>query len=239
VHLEINMAYRHELKYMINQGDLTLMRLRLRSFMKHDEHAGVNGMYTIRSLYFDDIYNSAYNEKYMGVLDRQKYRIRIYNQSDEVIHLERKIKWNDDVHKEVASITREEVHEIMSGNFDGLIKSTHPLRHVFYHECRAKIMRPRVIIDYEREPFIMDAGNVRITFDTNLRVGMGRLDIFDDNLVTIPLLEPCQAVLEVKFTEFLPNLIRSILPPKAAEFIAVSKYIMGCDKTINKRLSNY
>lgn len=63
--------------------------MRLNIALKKDPHAGKNG-YMIRSLYFDDYWMSAYQEKSMGVLDRKKYRIRIYNYSDATIKLERK-----------------------------------------------------------------------------------------------------------------------------------------------------
>lgn len=48
---------------------------------------------------------------------------------------------------------------------------------------------------------------------------------------TLPVLEPGKLVLEVKFTEFLPQLVRDLLPPRAQELTAVSKYVLCCDKT--------
>ena len=35
----------------------------------------------------------------------------------------------------------------------------------------------------------------------------------------------------VKFTEMLPQIVRDILPPHAAEFTAVSKYVLCYEKT--------
>ena len=60
--------------------------------LTRDKHARAGG-YTIRSLYFDDYCNSAYEEKDAGILMRKKYRVRIYNGSDKVIKLERKKKY--------------------------------------------------------------------------------------------------------------------------------------------------
>jgi hypothetical protein len=45
-------------------------------------------------------------------------------------------------------------------------------------------------------------------------------------------------IMEVKFTEFLPDMIRNILPTEAAEYTAVSKYILACDKTMHRRFSH-
>ena len=93
------------------------------------------------------------------------------------------------------------------------------------------MLRPRVIVDYDREPWVLDAGTVRITFDQQIRAATGSWDLFDRTLPTLPVLEPGELVMEVKFTEFLPQIIRSLLPPKAQELTAVSKYVLCCDKT--------
>ena len=62
-------------------------------------------------------------------------------------------------------------------------------------------MRPRTIVDYDREPCIMDEGTVRVTFDRDVRAAIGSFDIFDPTLPTLPVLEPGKLVMEVKFTE--------------------------------------
>lgn len=84
-------AYRHELKYLISYADKAELAVRLAPVLHLDPHA-TNGGYFIRSLYFDDYWNTAYEEKDAGVLLRKKYRIRIYNCSDRSIKLERKKK---------------------------------------------------------------------------------------------------------------------------------------------------
>ena len=91
-------------------------------------------------------------------------------------------------------------------------------------------MRPRTIVDYEREPWIMDEGTVRITFDTDVRAAVGSYDIFDSTLPALSVLEPGKLIMEVKFTEMLPQILRNLLPPQAAEFTAVSKYVLCYEK---------
>lgn len=233
------MLYRHELKYLINYADYAVIRMRLGALMRKDEHVNADGVYTIRSLYFDDFYNTAYNDKYSGVPDRQKYRIRIYNQSDNVINLERKIKRGSYVYKQTANLTRCQAHEIVMGNYDCLRECDNPLHKVFYHECRSKMMRPRAIIDYEREPYVMDAGTVRITFDQHVRVGVDGWDIFNGKMAMVEAIDPRYLVMEVKFSQFLPTIVQRMLPQKATEFTAVSKYILGCDKTLYKKIMDF
>jgi hypothetical protein len=224
---------------MINYQDYALIKLRLKSLLSVDAHADSDDSYSVRSLYFDDYYNHAYYDKYSGVLNRSKYRIRIYNHSDRTINLERKVKTGQYNYKQTAPLTKDEVYAVLQGDYKCLLKSSNNLLRVFYHECMSNLMRPRVVVDYEREPYIMEAGDVRITFDRNIRAGVEGFDIFDDALPMIEALSPGLLIMEAKFTEFLPNVMRKILPSKASEYIAVSKYILCCDKTLHLRFSQY
>ena len=170
---------------------------------------------------------------------RKKYRVRIYNGSDKVIKLERKKKFGSWIYKEDAPLTRGEFEQILAGDYDFLLRSTYPLCREFYIECICNMMRPRTIVDYEREPWVMDEGTVRITFDMNVRAVVGSFDIFDAMLPALPVLEPGKLVMEVKFTEFCPQLVRDMVPPGAAELTAVSKYCLCYDKTAYLRGFNY
>lgn len=222
--------YRHELKYLISWADKAELTTRMSPVLKLDPHA-TNGGYFIRSLYFDDYWNTAYEEKDAGVLLRKKYRIRIYNCSDRSIKLERKKKFGSYIYKEAAPLTHAEFDAILAGDYDFLLHSPRRLCQEFYTECVCNVLRPRVIVDYDREPWIMDAGTVRVTFDQNVRAAVGSWNIFDSTLPTLPVLEPGKLVMEVKFTEYLPQIVRDILPPRAQELTAVSKYVLCCDKT--------
>ena len=224
--------YRHELKYLINEGEHAALACRMAPVFKLDKYARA-GVYTIRSLYFDDYCNSAYEEKDAGILMRKKYRVRIYNGSDKVIKLERKKKYGSWIYKEDAPLTRGEFEQILAGDYDFLLRSPYPLCREFYIECICNMMRPRTIVDYEREPWVMDEGTVRITFDSNVRAAVGSFDIFDATLPALPVLEPG------KLTEFCPQLVRDMVPPGAAELTAVSKYCLCYEKTAYLRGFNY
>jgi len=233
------MKFRHELKYLINYRDHALIRLRLQSLLAFDANVDPGGSYTVRSLYFDDYYNHAYNDKYAGGQYRTKHRIRIYNNSDKTINFEKKNKNNYLNYKQTAPMTKEQVYGVLDGNYEVLLKDLNNLLGVFYHECVSNVMRPRIVVDYEREPYIMEAGDVRITFDKNIRAGVEGFDIFDAGLPMVETLDPGLLILEVKFTEFLPNILRKILPSNASDYTAASKFILGCDKTNRYRHSHY
>lgn len=217
--------YRNEWKYLISVREAQALKKRLEPFMERDSHA-VNGRYTIRSLYFDDYWNSSFEEKLMGIEERQKWRIRIYNYSDKRISLERKKKRGSYIHKDSALLTRRQYDAVINGDYGFLLAHREPLCREFYYECMGKLQRPRVIVDYEREPFIRQEGDVRITLDYDVRAALTGYDIFDPGLPTLAALEPETLVLEVKFTEFLPGMIRKVLPLDGQEFAAVSKYTL-------------
>ena len=190
--------YRNEWKYYISLWEAELLKERLLPFMEVDPHAR-DGKYTIRSLYFDDYWDSSYEEKMMGVDNRKKWRIRIYDFRDSSIKLERKKKWNSYIYKESAEITREEFDRLMAGDYGFLLRHREPLCQEFYYECMVNLMRPKVIVDYEREPLIRQEGDVRITFDGDVRAAIAGFDIFtkgDSGSVAVYLENPDAAVLE-------------------------------------------
>lgn len=232
------MKFRYEQKYLINFQDYTLLQLRLKELLARDENVTQDGSYTVRSLYFDDYYNHAYHDKYMGVPSRVKYRIRVYNQSESTIRLERKIKYDRYIQKQTSLLTKDEFYKILDGDYTFLLEKADLLSKIFYHECVSNLMRPRVMVEYEREPYVVNAGNVRVTFDSNIRAGLEGFDLFNSEMPMVEVLDPGMLVMEVKFTEFLPNIIRKLLPHEATDYAAVSKYVLCCDKTIHKRYSH-
>ena len=143
-------AFRNEWKYLISTSEKEMLTLRLKPFLQPDPHAGEGGYY-IRSLYFDDYWNSAYAEKEAGVLMRKKYRIRIYNNNDKFIKLERKKKFGSYIYKESAPLTRDEVEKILKGDYAFLLYSHHSICREFYIECTCNMMRRRTIVDYEEK----------------------------------------------------------------------------------------
>ena len=219
-----NEKYRFEWKYSLSLPQAELMAGRLKQHLKPDPHA-VGGSYTVRSLYFDDWKNSAYEQKLMGVYARQKWRVRIYNYSDDRISLERKKKRGNYIFKESAPLSREEFGQILAGDFGFLLQRQENLCREFWVECTSALLRPKVIVDYRRTPLILKEGTVRLTFDEDVRAAVGSFDIFDPGLPVISAQEPDKVLLEVKYTEFLPRFIRQLLSDGAKEYHSFSKYV--------------
>ncbi len=217
---------RHELKFLISPSELMVLRGLLRPVLSPDPNGDINNEYYIRSLYFDTINNDALNEKIAGVGNRKKYRIRIYNFSDRIIKLECKSKYGDLISKQSVSIPRDLADQLIAGDPEGLQRMRHPLLHDVFREIRTHLLRPAVIVDYIREAYISDAEEVRITFDKQIRTGLGSHDMFDPSIPTYPIFDDPVEVLEVKFDEFLPSYLQSILSCVTAQRSAVSKYVL-------------
>jgi hypothetical protein len=221
-----HLKYRHELKYFVNVHQYHIIRQRLRGLMQPDKHAGPGGEYHIRSLYFDDINNKALHEKLTGARDREKYRIRIYNLQDGIIHLEKKIKFKDSISKVKEALSRKTADAIVSGRFEVLNEPAKPLQFHMCMEMKNRLLRPKVIVDYTREAYICHTGNVRITFDKNLRTGLNAIRLFDSNLPTIRALDEHVYVLEVKYDEYIPEYIRTALQLEGLVRQSSSKYVI-------------
>ena len=199
--------YRHEWKHEITYADLIAIRQRLRAVAETDPHA-IDGKYLIRSLYFDNMKDKALREKVDGVNRREKFRIRYYNGDPAaVIHLEKKSKLNGLGTKYSAPLTMEEAQKIVDGDIGWMMDSPHPLIQELYCKMRYQGMKPRTIVDYTREPYIYRPGNVRVTFDYGIRTGLRATDFLDPACVTIPAGD-AGIILEVKWDDFLPSIIR-------------------------------
>lgn len=215
--------YRHEWKHEITYADLISIRQRLRAVAETDPHAK-DGKYLIRSLYFDNIKDKALREKVDGVDRREKFRIRYYNgDPTAVIHLEKKSKLNGLGTKYSAPLTMEEAQKIVDGDIDWMMDSPHSLVQELYCKMRYQGMKPRTIVDYTREPYIYRPGNVRVTFDYGIRTGLRSTDFLDPGCVTIPAGD-AGIILEVKWDEFLPSIIRDAVQTPGRRVCAFSKY---------------
>lgn len=216
------MDYRHEWKHEINQADLLVLRQRLRAVTTSDPHA-VDGKYWIRSLYFDNAADKALREKVDGISRREKFRIRYYNGDTSVIHLEKKSKIGGLGKKQSADLTAAQAQDIADGELGWMPDSSEELIRELYAKMRIQGLRPKVIVDYIREPFVFAPGNVRVTLDYNIRTGFCCQDFLDPACVTVPAGD-APMILEVKWDDFLPDIIRDAIRLPGRRATAFSKY---------------
>ena len=214
--------YRHEWKHMIDLSDRIAIRQRLRAVARPDGHAR-DGRYLIRSLYFDSPGDTALREKLDGVNRREKFRLRCYNGDPSLIHLEKKSKRNGLGSKELTEVSAAEVRALLEGDLDWMARSGRTLVWELYQKMHTQLLRPRTIVDYTREPFVYAPGNVRVTIDTDIRTGLSRTDFLDPDCPTVPAGD-APAILEVKWDEYLPEIIRAAVQLPGRRASAFSKY---------------
>lgn len=218
--------YRHEYKYLISRSSAQLLKLRLPHIMQRDPHAGEQGQYTIRSLYFDDPNCTAFRDKADGVDDRTKYRIRCYNYVDATFRLERKEKKGHLTRKAGQIITSRDAMALQRREIRGCPDHPDGLTEELQLLCSTGGLRPMVLVDYDRTPFVCANGNTRITLDENLRTKPYCTDIYASMHAMIPVLEPDEVILEVKFDDFLPGHLSAVLADIPKVPMALSKFAM-------------
>lgn len=216
--------YRHELKFKISNSAAEVLKQKLSLILKKDKNAYYSdGSYLIKSLYFDDLDSTSYYEKMDGVLYRKKYRIRIYNNNDEFIRLEKKMKHNTYTAKEQILISKDIYSKILNGKLDEIDSPTGLLEE-FITNSKTKHLVPSVIVLYHRIAFTYPISEVRITFDSHIQSGLYNYDLFDKEVPMYDVSEPSKQVLEVKFNEVLPLHIANILNDIPSCKEAVSKF---------------
>ena len=217
---------RHEYKYLISRADAELLKLRLPHIMERDPNAGENGQYTIRSLYFDDVDAAAYYEKVDGLDNRAKYRIRFYNYDGSNIKLEKKEKLGNLTRKTAQTITKRDARALEYAISEGCPDTPEGLTEELRLAVLGRGLRPKVLVDYDRTPFLCHAGNTRITIDENLRTRPYIAHLFASPRAMTPVLQPDEVILEVKFDDFLPGYLADALADIPKINMAISKFAM-------------
>ncbi len=218
--------YRHEFKYLCSYGELMTLKVRLQGLVSLDTHVGEAGVYNIRSLYFDDIYDTCYRENEAGTDPREKFRIRIYDHSSERISLELKRKVRGKTQKLSCLLTEEQCRGLMEGEIPVLQENSPALLRKLCLLMQTRHMRPKVIVEYERVPYVYPHGNVRITMDENISAS-NRTDRFLERQIPLrPILEAGQHILEVKYDEYLPDGIYRTIQSGNLRQTAFSKYYL-------------
>lgn len=205
---------------------MILLGSRLKTVMEQDIHQD-GDFYEIRSLYFDDAWDRCMDENEAGVDQREKYRIRIYDPHSDVIHLEIKEKNRGLTKKRACDLSREECIAIMDGTLPLKLEDRAPLNSLQL-QMRCSRMEPKVVIAYERTAFVHIAGNVRITFDRNIMASKCCDEFLEERVSGMtPVLPAGMHVLEVKYDEFLPDVIAQQLEIGKLRKTAFSKYYLG------------
>lgn len=215
--------YRHELKYLVSQTEMLLLQSRISTIMCQDSHVSESGSYRIRSLYFDDFNNRCYYENENGTDPREKFRIRLYQNSTERIVLECKRKERGKTRKISSLLSIEQTEALMHGLLPGTDASPSLLQKMIL-QMQLQLLHPVVIVEYERIPYVYRNGNVRVTFDVNLSASSDTGEFLSEKITRRPVMPKNLYLMEVKYDEYLPDFIYNALNLKVLQQTAFSKY---------------
>lgn len=213
--------YRYERKYLLDRDTAYLFKQRISYVLKPD-NAGIDGLYHISSLYFDDQYKSSFFDKQNGVLRRDKFRARFYDYNKDLIRFECKHKQGEMICKESKIITSEQYERMCMGEYDFMKSDQNPAVRKFFTAHLLRHMLPSVMIDYDRQAYIHPAGNVRITFDTDLTASLPE----SEQVYTI--ISEKNVIMEVKYDNFIPSYINALITGEQfSQQLSISKFAMG------------
>lgn len=221
------LVYRNELKYYISNSEYYYLKTVLSAILQRDAYGVDHGEYWIRSLYFDTSYGKDYYEKMIGIKERRKIRLRIYDVNTDKVKLEIKNKYDDYMMKEMVTLSKADAEELIKGNIDILLNYDNESAIKAYKFMHLDYYKPSAIIDYEREAYVAPINNIRITFDKNVRTAIESGNMFQENLPMKSVFEEEVIVLEVKYNNSIPKHIRDILGTCIGTRSSVSKYCLG------------
>ena len=220
------MDYRNEIKYLVSETQLVLLENRIRNLIQPDRHAGADGTYQIRSLYFDDFENTYYRENEMGTDPREKFRIRIYNGDPGRISLELKKKQHSMTQQLSCLLTEEQCRELMAGRPLPADPSYPPVLQKMNLLMKTRLLKPKVIVEYDRTPFVEKLGNTRVTLDRNIRSSNAVASFLEKRVPARPIMPAGKQILEVKYDEFLPDYLYRNLQLSHLRQTTFSKYYL-------------
>jgi hypothetical protein len=200
--------------------------------MAPDPNGDENGCYRVTSLYYDDVYHRAYNQKIAGAEDRAKFRIRAYNGDNSHIVLECKHKRGQFIRKTAILLADGEYERLLSGG-DSFLAGRGRLAEDYIRLTRTVNLRPFLLVDYTRQAFTYE-GNVRVTLDFGVRAAAGS-GLFDPNPLYYGVTGGAETVMEVKYDHYMPAAVRALLSGISPLLLPVSKYVMCADKIMEVR----
>ena len=234
---------RYEIKYRIPTDLIQVVREHVRNYAKPDPYAlkRPKHQYTVRSIYYDTSSFDFYYEKLDGLKIRKKLRIRAYDQKNGYGFLEIKRKYNNCVVKERAKLSFlqiEQLIDMQDNSSDAAFQDNHNARLVagkFLHNILKKDLVATLLVIYEREPYIsLIDDQVRVTIDSNVRCKYQPEieDLFSDS--DLAYVTNHYSILELKFNDFMPQWMRTMIRELEIRHESISKYCIGIDAYRNE-----
>lgn len=227
--MAIEIFSRREQKYLITRLQYEKLVEKITPFMRYDKY-GIDGKYTVTSLYFENPEKEIYYETKNKLKYRQKLRLRVYDDTDRngTAFFEVKQKHNKVVNKRRLVLPLNEAYRYLMNDTDECLSSfetSNPqvLKEID-HFRRFYDLHPAMIVSYHRHAFHgTNDLELRITFDLDLKCrnedlalehGTYGVNFIDENLV----------VLEVKVNDSVPLWLTRFLQELDCEQRSASKF---------------
>ena len=222
---------RQEFKFYISNEEIIFLRNSLKLFMKLDKNTNKDKkFYTITSLYFDSPNYDAFNEKVDGIYSREKFRIRKYSES-EIIKFESKKIIENVVNKTSSIIDTDTAKNLSNDNMHLLNPQNSKFLDRSFALIKSNGLRAKNIVEYDREAYFLPYGNIRVTFDLNLRTYNSNKNFFDVNKSSMPIFYDKINILEIKHSLPLPHHLKFVLKKITANRCAISKFVLSAKYT--------
>ena len=207
--------------------------------MNIDEFAKLkpNKEYIVRSIYFEDDFNSNFDEKVNGFKIRKKFRIRYYGKdsSSSPLYLEAKGRNLERTYKRRIKIEKSDIELIKKKDFLHNLINKYPgseIMNEFVFESFRKKLKPRIIVDYKRCPYINKYGlYFRLTFDQNISCIKLNNNFSSLNMNQSVLCKAGYTILEVKFDRSIPAWFHRIIQSYNLKRQSISKFVLGMTYT--------
>lgn len=214
---------RIENKYLISLTERDILLEELEYILSVDKF-GQDGIYRVKSLYFDTKDFRDYLDKVNHKEVRKTIRMRVYSGTDKSIKLEIKKKNHEKQKKYSMFLEESDAKEILLGNYEILKNYKNELAEEFFNIMKNEDYIPSAIIEYTRKAFSSENENIRITLDSDIKYSNTDYNIFDENLSLSTLSSIFENILEVKYKGELPSEVSEILNKLKIIGIPESKY---------------
>lgn len=219
--------FRHEIKYRITIADFLHIRSALDAYFTFDPYSGADG-YPVRSLYFDSLDDRDLYDKLDGVFEHKKIRLRAYSPHGPRYNLEYKCRWEGDGIKRKLSLDRSQAERLIDGDYAVLLEfDPDPLARELFERMVRGCYRPKVVVEYQRIAYLYPASNIRVTWDRGITASYFPQQFFSERLNGVTIVPPNLGVLEVKYDQFFPSVLRGALNSLDRTASANSKYALA------------
>ncbi len=223
---------RLEVKYLVDRTTRTALTRDLKALMSPDKHAGPDGSYQVRSLYYDTAAYMAYHEKIDGTAVRHKLRLRAYGEDPSQtphVRFEVKSRYLSYIYKVTVDVSREDYEEIDCAIQRHELPPAHLLggenvSKEFFRLKHQYNFQPTVLLQYRREAYERNEMNrVRANFDDNI-IACRDLDLLGPMYGSRRILSYGHSVFEIKVDNVLPYWMHMLISKYNLENRAFSKY---------------